>query len=51
MRVVSLCWSFVILFSPCPLLADDWPQWLGPNRDSVWRERGIVDRFPREGLP
>ncbi len=31
-------------------LADDWPQWLGPNRDSVWREKGIVERFPAEGL-
>lgn len=30
--------------------ADDWPQWLGPRRDSVWREDGIVDRFPDGGL-
>jgi outer membrane protein assembly factor BamB len=22
--------------------ADDWPQWLGPNRDGVWRESGVV---------
>ena len=32
-------------------LADDWPQWLGPNRDSVWRENGIVKKFPDQGLP
>ncbi|NQU21267.1 MAG: PQQ-like beta-propeller repeat protein [Candidatus Nealsonbacteria bacterium] len=25
--------------------ADDWPQWRGPNRDGVWRETGIVDKF------
>ena len=30
--------------------ADDWPQWLGPQRDGVWRETGIVERFPEEGL-
>jgi outer membrane protein assembly factor BamB len=30
-------------------LADDWPQWLGPQRDSVWRETGIIDAFPAEG--
>ena len=24
------------------ILADDWPQWMGPNRDSVWRETGII---------
>jgi hypothetical protein len=29
--------------------ADDWPQWLGPRRDGVWRETGILDRFPRGG--
>lgn len=29
---------------------DDWPQWLGPQRDSVWREQGIVDKFPEDGL-
>ena len=27
------------------LQADDWPQWLGPTRDSVWREKGITERF------
>ncbi len=26
--------------------ADDWPQWRGPQRDGVWRETGIVARFP-----
>jgi outer membrane protein assembly factor BamB len=30
--------------------ADDWPQWLGPERDGVWRETGILDKFP-EGRP
>jgi outer membrane protein assembly factor BamB len=29
--------------------ADDWPQWLGPRRDSIWRETGIVERFPEGG--
>jgi outer membrane protein assembly factor BamB len=31
-------------------MADDWPQWLGPHRDSVWREDGIVEAFPEDGL-
>jgi outer membrane protein assembly factor BamB len=30
--------------------ADDWPQWLGPKRDGIWREEGIVDKFPTGGL-
>jgi outer membrane protein assembly factor BamB len=29
--------------------ADDWPQWLGPQRDGVWRETGILDKFPEKG--
>ena len=35
----------------CPTfgLADDWPQWLGPQRDSVWRESGIIEAFPPGG--
>src|SRR5262245_27085883 len=31
------------------LRADDWPQWLGPQRDGVWRESGILDKFPKDG--
>jgi outer membrane protein assembly factor BamB len=33
------------------LFADDWPQWLGPERDAVWRESGIVEKFPTSGPP
>ena len=29
--------------------ADDWPQWMGPKRDGVWREKGIVKAFPETG--
>jgi outer membrane protein assembly factor BamB len=32
-----------------PGLADDWPQWMGPNRDDVWRETGILEKFPKDG--
>jgi outer membrane protein assembly factor BamB len=28
---------------------EDWPQWMGPNRDGVWKETGIIDRFPEGG--
>jgi outer membrane protein assembly factor BamB len=31
--------------------ADDWPQWMGPGRDGVWRETGIVEKFPPGGPP
>src|SRR5687768_6054795 len=32
-----------------PARGDDWPQWLGPKRDGVWREDGILERFPAQG--
>ncbi|MEO7299450.1 MAG: PQQ-binding-like beta-propeller repeat protein [Verrucomicrobiota bacterium] len=32
------------------LRADDGPQWLGPQRDAVWRETGIVEKFAKSGL-
>src|SRR5438067_2930522 len=32
-----------------PLLVDDWPQWLGPQRDGVLRENCIVEKFPAKG--
>jgi outer membrane protein assembly factor BamB len=31
--------------------ADDWPQWMGPRRDGVWSETGIVSSVPDTGLP
>ncbi|MDG2129695.1 MAG: PQQ-like beta-propeller repeat protein [Fuerstiella sp.] len=30
-------------------VADDWPQWLGRDRDSHWRESGIVETFTGDG--
>ena len=29
--------------------AADWPQWLGPTRDGVWAETGVLDTFPAGG--
>ena len=50
-------WTFACLgllvvagLSEPPVLAEDWPQWRGPNRLAVWAEDGIIDRFPEEGL-
>src|SRR5262245_41181661 len=32
------------------LLAAEWPQWRGPNRDGTWTETGILSSFPSGGL-
>lgn len=39
----------LILALAVPALAEDWPQWMGPKRDGVWREDGIVEKFPESG--
>ena len=44
----AVCYAVVLGSSP-GALADDWPQWLGPNRDATWRESGIVESFPEGG--
>ena len=44
-------WIFSLVFATLAPAASaaDWPQWLGPNRDSVWPETGILEKFPEEG--
>jgi outer membrane protein assembly factor BamB len=32
-----------------PAVAADWPQWMGSDREGVWRETGLLDRFPAGG--
>ena len=38
-----------LLLSALVVRADDWPQWMGPNRDGRWNETGILQKFPPEG--
>jgi len=39
-----------ILLLVLPLCAEDWPEWRGQGRLGVWKETGIVDQFPAQGL-
>lgn len=39
----------VALLAGSAVTGDDWPQWMGPNRDNVWKETGIVEKFPKGG--
>jgi outer membrane protein assembly factor BamB len=32
-----------------PLIAEDWPQWLGARGDSTWNDTGLVTKFPAAG--
>jgi outer membrane protein assembly factor BamB len=40
--IALVCQSFVH--------ADDWPQWMGPERDNTWREKGIISAIPKNGF-
>ncbi len=50
MRTSTWLLTASVWFAAGAAVADDWPQWMGPNRDSVWSEEGIVERFPDAGL-
>jgi outer membrane protein assembly factor BamB len=52
-RMIALWASSLVclatLVLPSVIKADDWPQWLGPQRDGVWRESGLLEKFPERG--
>lgn len=41
--------GMVLSLSCSAVSADDWPQWMGPQRDNVWREDGLLEKFPAGG--
>ncbi len=46
---ISAAWA-----APAPVVpADgrDWPQWRGVRRDGVWRETGLLEKFPGSAVP
>lgn len=47
-RLFWLNLLITIIYSPLAVAAD-WPQWLGENRDGVWQENGILEKFPPNG--
>lgn len=48
MLIRSMTIALVVAFATSTH-ADDWPQWMGPERDGVWREDGILAKFPAGG--
>jgi outer membrane protein assembly factor BamB len=53
MSLARYSWLAIVLvtFQCASLPAEDWPQWRGPQRDGVWRETGIVEKFAQSELP
>jgi len=38
-----------LVIAPSLVKADDWPQWQGPNRDAISREKGLLQVWPASG--
>ncbi|QDU26383.1 Outer membrane protein assembly factor BamB precursor [Anatilimnocola aggregata] len=58
MRFSAICFvsllSILLAFVASDLhraSAEDWPQWRGTNRDGVWHETGLVEKFAAAELP
>jgi outer membrane protein assembly factor BamB len=47
-QTITAALAFTMLSALCAR-ADDWPQYMGPTRDGVWHETGIIDKFPEGG--
>jgi outer membrane protein assembly factor BamB len=47
--IVCACSLVLTAALGAPGRADDWPQWMGPRRDNVWREDGLIEAFPAGG--
>lgn len=46
---LSLTFAYFILCTASLTRGDDWPQWMGPQRDGVWKESGLLEKFPDGG--
>lgn len=42
---------FIVLFFSTQLTAQDWPDWRGTNRDGIWNESGIIEKFDSDTIP
>ena len=49
LAVFSITCAFAMAQDPAG--KQDWPQWLGPQRDGIWRETAILETFPAGGPP
>ena len=51
MRKTAISAIIIGILLNIQVFAADWPQWRGPGRDGVWREKGVLQKFENEQLP
>ena len=49
-RRTILLVTLLIFIHAGPLPAEDWPEWRGKGRGGVWKDTGILVKFPTNGL-
>ncbi|MEM6688817.1 MAG: PQQ-binding-like beta-propeller repeat protein [Planctomycetota bacterium] len=50
--VTRMLLAFVpMMMGMMTLMADDWNQWRGPNRDGISEEKGLLKEWPADGPP
>ncbi len=49
LRAAIILTSVALLCGVRPLLAADWPQWRGPQRDGYSSETGLLQEWPKDG--
>ena len=51
MKVRVIVTAVVLMVVACSSMAADWPQWQGPERNAVSKERGLLQEWPKDGPP
>ena len=49
MKIVRAIIIIFVLLATVPVFASDWPQYLGPSRNSVSDQKGILRSWPQQG--
>ncbi len=42
-------WCLALLLPGAAAVAEDWPQWQGPDRNAISKERGLLKEWPKDG--
>jgi outer membrane protein assembly factor BamB len=49
MTALILVGTLSLTAAPDATASKDWPHWMGPTRDNVWHDTGILEKFPTGG--
>ena len=54
MKCSTCCFALLLLAATASAASSgsfDWPQWQGPDRDAISKERGLLKKWPKDGPP